>query len=63
MLSVARQKELLQEHNQLRKEAFERATGPVSEYFREAEEALKGIKTAAELSIFNVILRKHLGTP
>lgn len=58
-MSPERRQALIEAHRDLRKVAFETVYGVVDEYFRDAEQALSGVKVASELVGFDPILLKH----
>jgi hypothetical protein len=55
----SRRQDLIEVHRDLRKVAFETVYPSVDEYFREAEQALSGVKVASELVGFDPVLLKH----
>jgi hypothetical protein len=55
----SRRQDLIEVHRDLRKVAFETVYPSVDEYFREAEQALNGVKVASELVSFDPVLLKH----
>lgn len=55
----SRRQDLIEVHRDLRKVAFETVYPGVDSYFREAEQALDGVKVASELAKFDPVLLKH----
>ena len=55
-----RRAQLVNEHLELRKAAFERALPHVDAFFKEAQAAFSNVKVASELASFDAALRKHL---
>jgi hypothetical protein len=58
-MNSSRRQDLIEVHRDLRKVAFEAVYSDVDAYFRDAEEALSGIKVASELVDFDPVLLKH----
>lgn len=58
-MNETRRKELIEAHREFRKQAFVQVYPHVDAYFREAEQALDGVKVASDLASFNPTLLKH----
>jgi hypothetical protein len=58
-MNEARRKELIEAHRQFRKYAFEQVYPHVDAYFRDAEQALDGVKVASDLASYDPTLLKH----
>lgn len=58
-MNDARREELIRVHRGLRKEAFDCVYPQVDAYFRDAEDALRGVKVASEMANFDPTLLKH----
>ena len=58
-MKPSRQQDLIEVHRDLRKVAFAAIYPSVDGFFREAEQALTGVKVASELAEFNPVLLKH----
>lgn len=63
MIHPARERELIDLHATLRKQAFALCVDPVIDVFREADTHLAGVKTAAEIARTPPGLLRHLTTP
>lgn len=58
-MNEVRRRELIEAHRDLRKHAFAQVYPHVDAYFREAEQALDGVKVASDLASYDPTLLKH----
>jgi hypothetical protein len=58
-----RQRQLIEAHREMRKQAFQAALPGVEAFFNDARQALLGAKHASELTTVDVPLVRHFAEP